>query len=94
MRELQRQILMRMRARNTGQPSYRLDDSRSEAEQLRVRVVSVLELTEDVHRSSLRRGKHVLDLGCGVGDISLWIAKLVGPTGLVVGVDESTEAKH
>ena len=33
----------------------------------------------------------VLDLGCGVGDVSLWIAKLVGPTGLVVGVDESAE---
>jgi ubiquinone/menaquinone biosynthesis C-methylase UbiE len=31
----------------------------------------------------------VLDLGCGVGDVSFWIAKLVGPTGLVVGVDES-----
>ena len=25
------------------------------------------------------------------GDVSLWIAKLVGPTGLVVGVDESAE---
>jgi ubiquinone/menaquinone biosynthesis C-methylase UbiE len=33
----------------------------------------------------------VLDLGCGVGDVSLRIAKLVGPTGLVVGVDESAE---
>jgi ubiquinone/menaquinone biosynthesis C-methylase UbiE len=33
----------------------------------------------------------VLELGCGVGDVSLWIAKLVGPTGLVVGVDESAE---
>jgi ubiquinone/menaquinone biosynthesis C-methylase UbiE len=33
----------------------------------------------------------VLDLGCGVGDVSLWIAKLVGATGLVVGVDESAE---
>jgi ubiquinone/menaquinone biosynthesis C-methylase UbiE len=34
----------------------------------------------------------VLDLGCGVGALSLWIAKLVGPNGLVVGVDESAEA--
>jgi ubiquinone/menaquinone biosynthesis C-methylase UbiE len=33
----------------------------------------------------------VLELGCGVGDVSLWIAKLVGPTGLVVGVDDSAE---
>jgi SAM-dependent methyltransferase len=28
---------------------------------------------------------------CGVGDVSFRIAKLVGPTGLVVGVDESAE---
>jgi cyclopropane fatty-acyl-phospholipid synthase-like methyltransferase len=33
----------------------------------------------------------VLELGCGVGDVTLWIAKLVGPSGLVVGVDESAE---
>jgi ubiquinone/menaquinone biosynthesis C-methylase UbiE len=34
----------------------------------------------------------VLDLGCGAGDASLLIAKRVGPSGLVVGVDESAEA--
>jgi ubiquinone/menaquinone biosynthesis C-methylase UbiE len=34
----------------------------------------------------------VLELGCGVGDVSLCIAKLVGPTGLVVGVDEAAAA--
>jgi ubiquinone/menaquinone biosynthesis C-methylase UbiE len=35
---------------------------------------------------------HVLDLGYGVGDASLWIGKLVGPAGLVLGVDESPAA--
>jgi SAM-dependent methyltransferase len=35
---------------------------------------------------------HVLDLECGAGDASLRIAKLVGPSGLVVGIDRSTEA--
>jgi 2-polyprenyl-3-methyl-5-hydroxy-6-metoxy-1,4-benzoquinol methylase len=34
----------------------------------------------------------VLGLGCGVGNLSLWMSKLVGPSGLVVGVDESPEA--
>ena len=36
----------------------------------------------------------VLDLGCGVGETSLLLAKLVGPAGLVVGVDPSAEAIH
>ena len=29
----------------------------------------------------------VLDLGCGMGDVSLLAAKLVGPTGSVIGID-------
>ena len=48
-------------------------------------------LTEDVHRSPIQRGMRVLELECGVGDVSLRIGKLVGPSGLVVGVDESAK---
>jgi ubiquinone/menaquinone biosynthesis C-methylase UbiE len=88
---------MKTKARKAQQPSYDpyasigVDDSRGWIGPLPVKVVSVLDLTEDVHRSGIKRGMRVLDLGCGVGDVSLWIAKLVGPTGLVVGVDESAE---
>lgn len=32
-------------------------------------------------------GQRVLDVGSGVGDVALQAARLVGPTGLVVGVD-------
>src|SRR5277367_3261279 len=92
MLELQRQIVRKMRARNTQEPSCRLDDSGSEVEPPPVKVVSVPDLTADVHRSGIKRGMRVLELGCGVGDVSLGIAKLVGPTGLVVGVDESAES--
>jgi SAM-dependent methyltransferase len=42
-------------------------------------------------RAGVERASRVLELGCGVSDVSLRIAKLVGPTGLVVGVDESAE---
>jgi SAM-dependent methyltransferase len=33
-------------------------------------------------------GQHVLDIGCGLGDVSMLVARLVGPTGVVVGVDK------
>ena len=72
--------------------SYAVDDSRGWVGPLPVKVVSALDLTEDVHWSGIQRGMRVLDLGCGVGDVSLWIGNLVGPTGLVIGVDESAEA--
>lgn len=36
-----------------------------------------------------RPGEHVLDIGCGCGDVSLATAALVGPTGHVRGVDIS-----
>ena len=92
MRELQRRRVVNITARNMLGLFHGLDDSRGGAGPQQLRVVSVLDLTEDVlHQSGIRRGSRVLDLGCGVGDVSLWIAKLVGPTGLVVGVDESAE---
>jgi SAM-dependent methyltransferase len=36
-----------------------------------------------------RPGEHVLDIGCGCGDLSLAAAALVGPTGHVLGADIS-----
>jgi ubiquinone/menaquinone biosynthesis C-methylase UbiE len=35
----------------------------------------------------VRKGDHVLDVGCGFGDTALKLASLVGPTGSVVGID-------
>jgi ubiquinone/menaquinone biosynthesis C-methylase UbiE len=37
-------------------------------------------------------GMRVLDVGCGVGDVSFLVASLVGPEGSVVGVDLDAEA--
>jgi ubiquinone/menaquinone biosynthesis C-methylase UbiE len=37
--------------------------------------------------AGLAPGMRVLDVGCGVGDVALLAAELVGPTGTVVGVD-------
>jgi SAM-dependent methyltransferase len=37
-------------------------------------------------------GMRVLDLGTGAGDVAFQVAQLVGPTGSVVGIDQSVKA--
>jgi SAM-dependent methyltransferase len=45
-------------------------------------------LTERMLRASgVSRGMDVLDVGCGVGDVSFLVSELVGPEGSVVGID-------
>lgn len=39
--------------------------------------------------AAAKSGEHVVDIGCGTGDTLLEFAKLVGPTGTVLGVDVS-----
>ncbi len=39
--------------------------------------------------SPIRRGQHVLEIGCGVGRDAIPLAKLVGPEGSYVGIDIS-----
>ena len=50
-------------------------------------------LTERMLRAAgVAAGMHVLDVGCGVGDVSFLVSKLVGPEGSVVGVDVDGDA--
>ncbi len=44
-----------------------------------------------LRRAGLRPGMRVLDVGCGPGDVSFVAARLVGPTGTVLGVDAAAE---
>jgi SAM-dependent methyltransferase len=39
----------------------------------------------------LRSGMKVAEIGCGTGEITLWLAKEVGPEGEVTGIDLSSE---
>lgn len=40
-----------------------------------------------LRRAGIRAGMHCLDFGCGAGDVSVALAKVVGPAGRVVGID-------
>ncbi len=42
-----------------------------------------------LRRAGLRAGMRVADIGCGIGTISCWMGRVVGPEGEVVGVDVS-----
>lgn len=41
--------------------------------------------------AGIKEGGSVLDVGCGTGNMTLWLAKQVGPNGRVVGLDISKE---
>ena len=40
-----------------------------------------------LRRVKLQRGMRCLDAGCGIGAVTLQLARRVGPTGQVVGID-------
>jgi len=76
---------------NTG--PYALGYSEGEFRRLEFQGDLFRDLTEDVlRRAGLAPGMQVLDIGCGVGDVSLLAADLVGPSGAVFGIDRSKEA--
>jgi ubiquinone/menaquinone biosynthesis C-methylase UbiE len=44
-----------------------------------------------VDLAAIREGESVLDVGCGTGSLAIAAAKVVGPSGSVVGIDPSPE---
>jgi SAM-dependent methyltransferase len=47
---------------------------------------------QTLHEVGIQTGMRVLDVGCGVGDVSLLLARLVGSSGKVVGIDQDSGA--
>jgi ubiquinone/menaquinone biosynthesis C-methylase UbiE len=45
-----------------------------------------------IDQSGIRRGMHVIDIGCGAGDVSMLLADAVGETGRVVAFDREPRA--
>jgi ubiquinone/menaquinone biosynthesis C-methylase UbiE len=67
---------------------YVLGNSPRELERLKMQARFLEKWTEQFLLSAgLEPGMNVLDLGCGMGDVSLLAARLVGPSGHVTGID-------
>jgi precorrin-6B methylase 2 len=76
-------------------PSYPLGYSSNESDRLERQGAFLNELTAEVlKRAGLRPGMRILDVGCGMGDVTLLAALLVGPTGSVVGIDRDAEGMN
>jgi len=72
---------------------YVLGHSQQELERLCAQGRLLGELTEEVlQKAGIVAGMRVLDAGCGAGDVSFLVARMVGPQGEVVGVDRAGDA--
>src|SRR5712691_900288 len=81
-----------MTARNSTS-QYALGSTDAEHERLIWQAERVAPLTERFFREAgIGTGQRVLDLGSGVGDVAMLVARLVGPSGEVVGVERDTRS--
>src|SRR5690606_21893055 len=73
--------------------AYTLGHTEQELDRLISQASFFGELTEHVlGLAGLEPGMRVLDVGCGPGDVSFLAARLVGPAGVVIGVDRAEPA--
>lgn len=74
----------------TTPPQYVLGRSEQESQRLMKQAMLLKPSTARVfQKAGIAAGMRVLDMGCGVGDVSFLAGEVVGPTGTVVGVDKN-----
>lgn len=69
----------------------------SDFERMRFRTMAAMALHKEVdlwEQAGIAEGARVVDLGCGPGAVLVELARLVGPDGRVVGVDQDAEARE
>jgi SAM-dependent methyltransferase len=72
---------------------YALGSTDAEHERLIQQAARLAPLTERLFREAgIGPGHRVLDLGSGAGDVAMLAARLVGPSGEVVGIERDTRA--
>jgi 2-polyprenyl-3-methyl-5-hydroxy-6-metoxy-1,4-benzoquinol methylase len=70
---------------------YALGYSEHEARRLQEQAAMLEEFTADtLRRAGLRPGMRVLDMGSGLGDVSLVASRIVGQDGAVLGIDRDS----
>jgi ubiquinone/menaquinone biosynthesis C-methylase UbiE len=78
---------------NTQSADYPLGHSALELDRLTIQARTLAPHTNVLfRRAGLSPGQRVLDVGCGVGDVSFLATQLVGESGHVVGIDRSPVA--
>ncbi len=82
-----------MNATATEQRPYLLGHEDRELDRLRKQADFYAPLTDQALRlAGIGPGMRVLDAGCGTGDVSLQLARLVGPSGEVIALDRAQDA--
>src|SRR5512140_3170135 len=78
---------------NNPPSSYALGSTDAEHERLIRQAARLAPCTERFFREAgIGAGQRVLDLGSGVGDVAMLVARLVGPSGEVVGVERDSRS--
>lgn len=76
---------------STSSSPYIMGYTDHERRRLSLQATILNPLTEQLLKDAgLRAGMRILDLGCGIGDVSFVAARLVGPDGNVTGIDIDT----
>ena len=72
---------------------YALGYTNSEHERLIRQAARIAPYTERLFREAgIGPGQRILDLGSGVGDVSMLLARIVGPSGKVVGIERDARS--
>jgi SAM-dependent methyltransferase len=77
--------------KNQSGNEYQLGYTDAEHERLIRQAAKLAPITERFFREAgIGSGQRVLDLGSGMGDVAILLARLVGPSGEVVGIERDT----